>query len=153
MSFHGTHWFSSAYFILLRVFHFFLFLCFVLFFVWILLLAQILKKVLSLRSEVPRWSFERWFALVLFGTQCNWFGSVWEKFKLYPSSTWLLDYFYISLIVAYSLDVLKNSLKKKETRIKKEIVEVLQQEVAIERAQENKDWEIEILAFDLIFVG
>ena len=56
-------------------------------------------------------------------------------------------------MVAYYLDVLKNSLKKKETRIKKETVEVLQQEVALERAQENKDWDSEILVFDLIFVG
>ena len=35
--------------------------------------------------------------------------------------------FYISKMVICSLDALKKSLKKKETRIKKDIVEVLQQ--------------------------
>ena len=35
--------------------------------------------------------------------------------------------FYISLMVICSLDALKKSLKKKETRIKKDTVEVLQQ--------------------------
>ena len=35
--------------------------------------------------------------------------------------------FYIAFMVICSLDALKKSSKKKETRIKKEIVEVLQQ--------------------------
>ena len=46
------------------------------------------------------------------------------------------------------LDVLKKSSKKKETRIKKEIVEDLQQ-----ADRKLKDWNDEILGFDLVFDG
>ena len=51
-------------------------------------------------------------------------------------------------MVICSLDALKRYSKKKETRIKKEIVEVLQQAVTIER-----DRDLEILGFDLGIVS
>ena len=50
-------------------------------------------------------------------------------------------------MVICSLDALKKSSKKKEARIKKEIVEVLQL-VTVERDRDD-----EILGFDLGFVG
>ena len=51
-------------------------------------------------------------------------------------------------MVICSLDALKNSPKKKEARIKKEIVEVLQQASYRERDQDD-----EIFGFDLGVVG
>ena len=48
----------------------------------------------------------------------------------------------------YLIDALKKSSKKKETRIKKEIVEVLQ-----EASYRRKNWDDEILGFDLGCVG
>ena len=61
--------------------------------------------------------------------------------------------FYIAFMVICSLDVLKKSSKTKETRIEREIVEVLQQTsynklVTVERNRDD-----EILDFDLGFVG
>ena len=44
----------------------------------------------------------------------------------------------MSLMVICSLDVLKKSSKKKETRIKKEIVEMLQQVSTVESGQKIK---------------
>ena len=41
-------------------------------------------------------------------------------------------------MVICSLDTLKKSSKKKKTRIKKEIVELLQQDSTVERGQEIK---------------
>ena len=63
-------------------------------------------------------------------------GFSWEKFELYLISTGLLELliveyiheidisFYLSLMFIYSSAALKNSSKKKETGIEKEIVEV-----------------------------
>ena len=48
---------------------------------------------------------------------------------------------------------LEKFFEEERNKNKKETVEVLQQEAALERAQENKDWDSEILVFDLIFVG
>ena len=60
----------------------------------------------------------------------------------------MLCNFYILFMVTCSLDALKKSSKKKEARIKKEIVEVLQQ--ASYRRKRSDD---EILGFDPGFVG
>ena len=51
-------------------------------------------------------------------------------------------------MIIYSLGALKMSSEKKERRIKKEIVEVLQQACHLRR-----DGDDEILGFDLVFVG
>ena len=57
-------------------------------------------------------------------------------------------------MVTFSLGVLKKSSKKKETRIKKEIVEVLQQPSYRKiKDRKLKDWNGEILGFNLVFVG
>ena len=77
-------------------------------------------------------------------------GSVWEKLYLHLTSTHLLellagDYlhetnisiFIISLMFTCSIDTLKKSSKKKETTIKKEIVEVLQQPSYRKKRTEN----------------
>ena len=55
--------------------------------------------------------------------------------------------FYISFIVFCSLDALKKVSKRKEKRIKMEIVEVLKQVVTVERDRDD-----EILGFDFVFV-
>ena len=70
-------------------------------------------------------------------------GSIWEKFLLYLTSTCLLELLAaeyhceinISIFISHllflylicSLDAMKKASKKKEARIKMEIVEVLQQ--------------------------
>ena len=51
-------------------------------------------------------------------------------------------------MVICSLDALKRFSKTKETRIKKEIVEVLQQ-----ASYRRKRWDDEVLGFDLGIVG
>ena len=91
-----------------RLFHFIacvsflpiFFLFFFLIFLWILLLAEVLGKVLHLPLRIT----------------CS------------RVSPWNLHInFYISLMATCSLDALKEPSKNKETRIKKEIVEVLKQ--------------------------
>ena len=52
------------------------------------------------------------------------------------------------LIVTGSLDALKKSSNRKEMRVKKEKVQVLQQ-TTVERRQKIKDQDDEILGFDL----
>ena len=77
-------------------------------------------------------------------------GSVWEKLYFHLTSTSLLkllagDYLYesnisifiISLMFTCSIDALEKSSKKKETTIKKEIVEVLQQPVYRKKGTEH----------------
>ena len=57
-------------------------------------------------------------------------------------------------MVICSLSALKKSSKKKETRIKQEIVEVLQQaSYRRKKDKELKDQDDEIFGFNLIFVG
>ena len=57
-------------------------------------------------------------------------------------------------MVICSLTALKKSSKKKETRIKQEIVEVLQQaSYRRKKDKELKDQDDEIFGFNLIFVG
>ena len=51
-------------------------------------------------------------------------------------------------MVMCSLDALKKSSTKKETRIKKEIVEVLHTTIQLEKDQDD-----EILGLDVVFVG
>ena len=60
--------------------------------------------------------------------------------------------FYIAFMVICSLDVLKKSSKTKETRIKKEIVEVLQQ-TSYNKLVTVEMMDDETLGFDLGFVG
>ena len=69
VSFRGTYWFSSTFFILLRVFRFFI--------------LKILKIKQWSCSQVSKWTFERWVATALFNNQHNWPGSVWAKFELH----------------------------------------------------------------------
>ena len=60
----------------------------------------------------------------------------------------IYQFLYLSLTVFCSLDALKKSSNKKETRIKKEIVEVLQQASTVGIDQDD-----EFLGFDLRFVS
>ena len=60
----------------------------------------------------------------------------------------MLCNFCISFMVICSLDTLKKSTKKKEARIKKEIVRCYNKLVTVERDRDN-----EMLGFDLGFVG
>ena len=60
-----------------------------------------------------------------------------------------ISIFISHLLFFFSLDALKKSSKKKETRIKMEIVELSNNKlVTVERDQDD-----EILGFDLVFVG
>ena len=135
VSFRGTYLLSSAYFILLDVFRFFLFPSFFLIFLWILLVYgfEVSLSILKIKqcscSKVPKCGFERWVASALFSNYFNWLGSVLERLKLHLTSTCLLELlaaeylsetinFYISLKVTWALDALKKSSKKKETIIK-----------------------------------
>ena len=56
-------------------------------------------------------------------------------------------------MVTCSLDALKESSKRKETRIKKEIVKVLQQASCRKKRIAIRNRNDEILGFDLVFVG
>ena len=72
VSFRGTYWLCSVYFILLHVFCFFLFLSFLLIFLWILLLFGFEVSLLILKTKqwscfwIPKWSFEGVVASALF---------------------------------------------------------------------------------------
>ena len=59
----------------------------------------------------------------------------------------IYQFLYLIIVFCY-LDALKTASKKKETRIKMEIVEVLQQ-----ASYRRKRLDDEILDFDLVFVG
>ena len=101
----GTYWLSSAYFILVRVFRFFLFLyCF--FFLSIVLLFgfEVSLAIFKIKhwscSQVPKWSSEGRIASALFSNcncncncncKCNWLDSVLQKFELHLTSTCLLE--------------------------------------------------------------
>ena len=56
-------------------------------------------------------------------------------------------------MVTCSLDTLKESSKKKETRIKKKIVKVLQQASYRKKRTAIRNCNDEVLGFDLVFVG
>ena len=60
----------------------------------------------------------------------------------------IYQFLHLSFTVFCSLDALKKSSNKKETSIKKEIVEVLQQASTVEIDQDD-----EFLGFDLRFVS
>ena len=95
-------------------------------------------------------------------------GSDWGKIELHLTSTCLLEllaaeylpetnisiFIYHSLMVTCSLDALKKSLKRKEMRIKKAKVEVLQQTIySRNETGKIKDRDDEIIGFDFVFVG
>ena len=121
--FRGTYWLSSTYFILLRG-----------------VSSAILERKQWSCSQVPKWNSRGELlqlylmvnvtGLVQFGRNlsCILPPVASQNYLLQSISVNQYINFYISFMVICSLEALKKSSKIKETRIKKEIVEVLQQD-------------------------
>ena len=146
----GTYWLSSAYFIIGRVFRFFLFLFFFLIFFWFTtcLCIEVSLSILKIKqwsgSYIRKWSFQGWvpsallnitnvIGLVPFGKKLGYILLPLTSLELlaveYLRETNISNFIYHLLMITCSLHALKKSPKRKEMRIKNEKVQVLQQTI------------------------
>ena len=157
MSSFGTYWLSSAYFISLRVFSFFLFLS--LFFNFFVDFTTCLGIEVSLSilqinhwscSYIPNWSFEGWIAsallsitnvtgLVQFRERLNCILPPFASLELlaaeYLGETNISNCIYYLLMVTCSLDVFK---KYWRMRIKRKKLRCYNKLYTVERRQKSK---------------
>ena len=159
MSLCSTYWLSSAYFISLRVFRFFLFLSLFYFFVdfTTCLGIEVSLSILQIKhwscSKIPKWSFERWVASALLSI-INKTGLVQFRERLscilhplsslellaagYTRETNISNCIYHLLMLTCSLDALKKSCRRKDMRIKRKKSRCYNKLHTAERRQESK---------------